>query len=37
MSTSNSGTMFTSNFGIAVIRQVPPLRVSIIAGANSSA
>ena len=32
-----SGTMFTSIFGIAVIKQVPPLRVSIIAGASSSA
>ena len=29
--------MFTSIFGIAVIKQVPPLRVSIIAGASSSA
>ena len=36
-STSISGTMFTSNFGTAVIRQVPPLRVSIMAGASSSA
>src|SRR5690242_12304709 len=37
MSTSTSGTMLSSNFGTAVIRQVPPLRVSISAGANISA